>query len=130
MLSAATGPVGSIVQARRQVVAPPRLPPSELPLNVPLQLPEAEDPGPAEGLTFEAAINRLLQANHDLRIKAHEIPAAQADILTAGLRANPILFASADAVPYGRYSPKRPGSNDYTVVVVQPFDVNGKRGRG
>ena len=61
------------------------------------------------------------------RTKFQEIPKAQADILSAGLRANPLVFASADGVPYGSYSPRRPGENGYSVVLIQPIDVNRKR---
>ena len=38
----------------------------------------------------------------------HQIPKARADTLSAGLRGNPMVFASADNVPYGSYSPQRP----------------------
>ena len=65
--------------------------------------------------------------NYGLRTKFQEIPKAQADILSAGLRANPLVFASADGVPYGSYSPQRPGDNSYSVVLIQPIDVNQKR---
>ena len=65
--------------------------------------------------------------NYGLRTKFQEIPKAQADILSAGLRANPLVFASADGVPYGSYSPRRPGENGYSVVLIQPIDVNRKR---
>ena len=67
------------------------------------------------------------QVNYGLRTKFQEIPKAQADILSAGLRANPLVFASADGVPYGSYSPRRPGENSYSVVLIQPIDVNRKR---
>jgi cobalt-zinc-cadmium efflux system outer membrane protein len=62
-----------------------------------------------------------------LRIKYQEIPKADADVLTAGLRGNPLVFASADEVPYGSYSPQRPGENGYGVTVIQPIDINHKR---
>ena len=72
-------------------------------------------------------LHRLSQVNYGLRTKFQEIPKAQADILSAGLRANPLVFASADGVPYGSYSPQRPGDNSYSVVLIQPIDVNQKR---
>lgn len=78
-------------------------------------------------MTLDAAIDRLLHANYGLRTRFREIPQAQADILSAGLRANPLLFASADGVPYGGYSQRRPGDNSYSVVLIQPVDVNRKR---
>ncbi len=92
-----------------------------------LEVPSGEDEGPAEGLTLDVAIERLVCANYDLRIKFQEIPKADADILSAGLRGNPLIFASANNVPYGGYSTQRPGDNDYGVTVIQPFDVNHKR---
>ena len=90
-------------------------------------MPESYDEGPPNGLTLDMAIDRLPQVNYGLRTKFQEIPKAQADILSAGLRANPLVFASADGVPYGNYSPRRPGENSYSVVLIQPIDVNRKR---
>jgi cobalt-zinc-cadmium efflux system outer membrane protein len=65
---------------------------------------DLDDPGPPGGLTLGAAIDRLIHSNRDLSTKYHEIPQAQADILTAGLRSNPIIFWSAGGTPYGRWS--------------------------
>ena len=64
-----------------------------------LEIPGGEDEGPADGLTLDLAIDRLVHANPDLGTKSQEIPKAQADTLTAGLRANPLILASADNVP-------------------------------
>lgn len=59
---------------------------------------------------------------------AYEIPQAQADILTASLRANPLLFADAQLVPYGNYSDRRPGGPvQYDVNVTLPLDLSHKR---
>jgi cobalt-zinc-cadmium efflux system outer membrane protein len=91
-----------------------------------IELPRGDYEGPENGLTLDQAVDRLVRENHDLRSKFYEIPQADADVLSAGLRANPIVFGSGDSVPYGSYSPTRPGANDYTVVVVQPIDANGK----
>lgn len=113
---------------RRSALIPPALPaaePPQVPLYGPLQsLPEDETP--PDGLTLEQAIARLVAVNPDLAVKFREIPKADADILTAGLWGNPLLFASASGVPYGSYSPNRLGSNGYSITLVQPFDVNGK----
>jgi cobalt-zinc-cadmium efflux system outer membrane protein len=88
---------------------------------------EAEEgEGPEGGLTLEAAIERLLSASHDLAAKRQDIPKARADILTAGLRNNPVLFLSASQLPYQQYSPQRPGTPLYDITVVQPLDVSGK----
>jgi cobalt-zinc-cadmium efflux system outer membrane protein len=56
-----------------------------------------------------------------------EIPQAEADILTAGLRSNPLLFYSSDSIPYGSYSPRRPGEIDQGISVAYPVDFSGKR---
>ncbi len=115
---------------RQSPIRTPALPErvqSQVPLYGPIQRPAAEDEGPQDGLTLEQAIAMLARANPDLAVKYQEIPKADADILTAGLWGNPLVFAAADGVPYGdKYSPRRPGSNTYSVSFVQPFDVNGK----
>lgn len=107
---------------------PPALPgppPPEVPLYGAVEDLPADD-GPPDGLTLEQAIARLIHVNPDLAVKFREIPKADADVLTAGLWSNPLLFASIDGVPYGGYSPARPGSTIYGITLVQPFDVNGK----
>ncbi|MEJ7639870.1 MAG: TolC family protein [Singulisphaera sp.] len=49
-------------------------------------------------------------------------------MLTAGLRANPVLFADAQLIPYQEYSSERPGgSTQYDVNITYPLDLNGKR---
>jgi cobalt-zinc-cadmium efflux system outer membrane protein len=84
--------------------------------------------GPPEGLTLDHAIERLLADNLDLRGKFYEIPQAEADILTASLRANPVFYADSQLVPYGQYSRSRPGGpTQYDVNVSIPLDVNNKR---
>lgn len=84
---------------------------------------------PAGGLSLDEAIELLLQRNYDLRVKFQDIPKARADVLSAGLRNNPSLFFSADGIPYGKYSPQRPGETDYELTLIQPTDVSGKRRR-
>lgn len=115
-------------------IAPAQLPPAlpsspsrAAPSYGALDLPDGEDEGPPDGLTLDQAIDRLIRFNPDLGTKFQEIPKAQADLLSAGLRANPLVFGSADNAPYGNYSPQRPGNNGYSVVLIQPIDVNGKR---
>lgn len=103
------------------------LPSPELPNYGSLDMPEAEYEGPPDGLTIDTAIETLVRENYDLRTKRFEIPQARADILTASLRSNPILFAAASSIPYGNYSPARPGDIDYGITVVQAFDINHKR---
>ena len=65
--------------------------------------------GPPDGLTLDQAIDLLVRQNLDLRAKQLEIPQARADVLTAGLRANPIFYADSQLVPYGSDSVQRPG---------------------
>ena len=85
--------------------------------------------GPQGSLTLERAIARLLEVNHDLRARYQEIPKARADVLTAGLIGNPLVFGAAAEIPYGRYSPQRPGSDDYVMTVIQPVELGGQRKR-
>jgi cobalt-zinc-cadmium efflux system outer membrane protein len=113
--------------AETLITPPRRLAPAELPLYGALEMPTQGEEGPPDGLTLDAAIDRLVRENFDLRTRYREIPKAQADILSAGLRGNPLIFASADNVPYGSYSPQRPGENGYGIAIVQPVDVNHKR---
>jgi cobalt-zinc-cadmium efflux system outer membrane protein len=99
-----------------------------LPLYGPLALPDRADEGPPNGLTLDAAIERLVRENLELRAKALELPKAQADILTASLRANPIFYADAQQVPYGNYSEERPGGpTQYDVNISYPLDITRKR---
>lgn len=57
-----------------------------------------------------------------------EIPQARADVLTAGLRANPILYVDSQLIPYGSFSPARPGGQtQYDVNISHPLDLTGKR---
>ncbi len=103
------------------------IPRPEAPLYGPLDLPTTADEGPPDGMNLETAIDLLVRENLDLKTKFYEIPQARADVLTAGLRSNPLAFATASEVPYGRYSPARPGENGYGVTVIQAVDVNRKR---
>jgi cobalt-zinc-cadmium efflux system outer membrane protein len=88
---------------------------------------EAEE-GPPDGLTIDTAINRLVGSNLNLLSLKYEIPMAQADVLTASLRNNPIFYADSQLVPYGHYSNQRPGGQtQYDVNVTLPLDVWRKR---
>ena len=89
---------------------------------------QPDDDGPPHGLTLDQAIGRLLNESLDLRGKAYEIPQAQADVLTAGLRANPVFYADGQLVPYGDYSRQRPGGQQqYDVNASYPLDLSHKR---
>ncbi len=86
------------------------------------------DDGPPDGLTLDQAIELTIRNNLDLRAKSYEIPQAQADILNAGLRANPVFYADGQLVPYGRYNRDRPGGQtQYDVNISYPFDLSQKR---
>jgi cobalt-zinc-cadmium efflux system outer membrane protein len=79
-------------------------------------------------LTLDQAIERLIRSNLDLYSKSFEIPQAEADILTASLRANPVLYSDVQCVPYGSFSRNRPGGQtQYDLNVTYPLDVTGKR---
>ena len=118
------GPPPSQVFAVQQ---PPPVP--RAPFFGTLELPKhAEEEGPLDGLTLDQAIDLLRDNNLDLRAKYYEIPQARADVLTAGLRANPIFYADAQLVPYGSDSVRRPGGpTQYDVNFSQPIDWSHKR---
>jgi cobalt-zinc-cadmium efflux system outer membrane protein len=94
-----------------------------------LELPTGEvGIGPADGLTLDQAIERLVHENLDLRAKFLELPQARADVLTASLRANPILYADSQLIPYGVDSVRRPdGPLQYDLNVSHPLDYSHKR---
>jgi outer membrane protein, heavy metal efflux system len=84
--------------------------------------------GEEGGTTLEAAIGILIQRNLDLIALRYEIPMADADVLTAGLRANPIFYADSQLIPYGRYTNTRPGGpTQEDVNITIPLDVTRKR---
>ena len=86
------------------------------------------DAGPPEGLTLDAAIERTMQANLDLRALRHELTQADADILTAGLRTNPLIYMDTQFIPYGAFSDARPGGpTQYDLNITYPLDLSGKR---
>ena len=104
----------------------PRPANSEMSSSAPTKPPE-EDEGPPDGLTLDAAIERLLATNTDLAAKFQDLPKARADILSAGLGNNPLVFMSASQIPYQRFSEQRPGATQYNLTLVQPIDLSGKR---
>ena len=127
--AAAAGPaVGLAPRTASMQLARPQLAAEELPpLFGSLDVPPPGDEGPPNGLTLDQAIEQLVRNNYDLRSKYYEIPQARADVLTAGLRANPFVFFSASSYPYKAYTPSRPGENGYSMTVIHPFDLNHKR---
>ena len=49
--------------------------------------------------------SRLLGVNLDLQALKEELPQAEADVLTAGLRTNPLLYADSQFIPLGATTP-------------------------
>ena len=65
-----------------------------------LELPaDFVDYGTPGNMDLDAAINMLVSQNLDLMAAKLEIPMAEADVLTANLRANPIFYADTAAHP-------------------------------
>jgi len=87
-----------------------------------------DDPGPADGLTLDAAIERMMAANLDIRGLRHELTQADADVLTAGLRTNPLIYMDTQFIPYGSFSKQRPGGpTQYDINITLPMDLSKKR---
>jgi cobalt-zinc-cadmium efflux system outer membrane protein len=123
------GAAGGLGEATIGIAAPAPQPTPAPALYGSLSLPEVVDyEGPAHGLTLDIGIDRMIRENLDLRAKFFEIPQAQADILQAGLRANPIFYADGQLVPYGKFSRSSAGGpTQYDVNVSYPLDVSRKR---
>lgn len=130
--STPTPPTAALDPGRRLSLpsALPDAPPessSDLSGGLPLER-IVEDVGPPDGLTLDDALGRTIAANLDLLALKYEIPQADADILTAGLRANPLIYADAQLIPYGSYTGRRPvGPTEYDIIITQPIDVTNKR---
>jgi cobalt-zinc-cadmium efflux system outer membrane protein len=107
----------------------PALAEASVPAYGELDLPEGGvHVGAPDGYTLDDAIRILIDRNLGLLAMKFEIPMADADLLTASLRANPIFYADTQLVPYGRYTRERPGGQtQYDVNITYPLDVNGKR---
>jgi|GEM_PF-423255 len=120
------------MERTRREVKPLEVDPISLSSSSRLELPRTpEAAGPGGGLTLDDAIGLLLRQNLDLIAMRHEIPKADADILTAGLRSNPILYADGQLITYGRPTRDRPaggnGQPQYDVNITQPIDISRKR---
>jgi cobalt-zinc-cadmium efflux system outer membrane protein len=107
--------------------------PAPAPLTVPtygdLELPAGElEYGRPDAMTLDQAIETLIKRNLDLEAARLEIPMAEADVLTANLRANPIFYADQQLVPYGHFSFLRPGGPQQSDININyPLDVTRKR---
>lgn len=116
-------------QSRQGQAAPAPLPIPRTPFYGTLEVTEApEDQGPADGLTLDQAIAMFVHQNLNLQALALELPQARADVLTASLRANPILYADSQLVPYGSFNRARPGGpTQYDLNISHPIDYAHKR---
>ncbi len=109
---------------------PPDTPDEDLPIAPRPVLPQVgqgKDDGGAGGVSLDAAIDRLIHFNYDLRTRYQDILESRADELTASLFSAPAIFVSGHQMPYGRYSPQRPGTPSYEVSPVANVDYSGKR---
>lgn len=130
---APTSATGPSTETRRREGGPNfkirQLPAADVPTYGDLELPsQSVAVGVHGGLSIDDAIETLLQHNLSIMALKFELPMADADILTASLRANPIFYADTQLVPYGRYSREAPGGQtQYDVNITHPLDVNRKR---
>jgi cobalt-zinc-cadmium efflux system outer membrane protein len=124
-LAAPTAPVFRTSSRSRFAVQP--IQEANVPAYGDLDLPD-EMEGPADGMTIDIAIEMLVKQNLDLEAYRLEIPMADADLLTANLRANPIFYADTQLIPYGHFSFLRPGGPPQSDININyPLDVSFKR---
>jgi cobalt-zinc-cadmium efflux system outer membrane protein len=111
------------------ITPPPSIESAAVPRYGELDLPlREEEEGPPNGLTLDQAIDLVVRNNLNLLGLKYEIPMAEADVLTASFRNNPIFYADSQLVPYGHFSNQRPGGQtQYDVNITQPIDVWRKR---
>ncbi len=105
--------------------------PVQVPQYGELELPaDFVDYGTPGNMDLDAAINMLVSQNLDLMAAKLEIPMAEADVLTANLRANPIFYADTQLIPYGHFSFLRPGGPPQSDVNINyPLDFSFKRSK-
>ncbi|QDV34317.1 TolC family protein [Tautonia plasticadhaerens] len=107
----------------------PGLPEPSVPIFGPMTISDIEDEGPPDGLTLDQAVALLVRNNLTLRSRFFELPKARADILTASLYPNPLLFYDAQLVPYGNYSEEQPGGPvQHDLNIQHPIDLTNKVG--
>ncbi len=84
--------------------------------------------GKPEGITLDLAIDILLHNSLELAQSRCDISQAEADLITAGLRTNPIAYVDTQGVPYGKYTSQTSGGpNQYDFNLVHPLDLSHKR---
>src|SRR5262249_61756780 len=92
--SAIATPGGPAPAVTPGITSPTRLTITSVPLYGPLEVPDSAEPeGPPDGLTLDAAIDRLLRSNLALQALRWQLPQYRAHVLPARPRANPILSA-------------------------------------
>jgi cobalt-zinc-cadmium efflux system outer membrane protein len=127
--STAIGPTA--LQAAITAPQPEPITPATGELYGTLEIPAgAEDDGPENGLTLDAAIDITLERSLDLRSKFYELPQARADILQASLRANPVFYQDGQLLPYPGYHFSRAvpgGPSQYDTNVTFLLDIMHKR---
>ncbi|NDC62426.1 MAG: TolC family protein [Planctomycetia bacterium] len=88
----------------------------------------ADDAGPADGRTLDDCIVTMMESNLDVRALRHELTQADADVLTAGLRTNPLVYMDSQFIPYGSFNNQKPGGpTQYDLNITYPIDVSQKR---
>jgi cobalt-zinc-cadmium efflux system outer membrane protein len=104
-------------------------PPIEFPQTGDLQLESDVTMFGTPGSTsLDDAIEQLVNQNLDLLAAKLEVPMAEADVLTANLRSNPIFYADTQLIPYGHFSFLRPGGPPQSDINFNyPLDVSFKR---
>jgi len=84
--------------------------------------------GKPEGVSLDMAIEILLHNSLELLQSRGDISQAEADLITAGLRTNPVAYVDTQGVPYGRYTSNTTGGpNQFDFNIVQPLDLSHKR---
>lgn len=111
---------------------PAPLSPTTTPFYGTLDIPSQDDDGPANGLTLDQAIDITLKNSLDLQAKLLEIPMANADILQANLRSNPIFYQDGQLLQYKgsstQFTRAAPGGpSQFDTNITYPLDVSRKR---
>ena len=106
--------------------------PTSTPFYGTLDIPSQDDDGPPDGTTLDRAIDITLERSLDLRAKLLEIPMANADILQANLRSNPIFYQDGQLLQYKggstQFTRAAPGGpSQFDTNITYPLDVSGKR---
>jgi len=121
-------PVRSAMQLPESLPVPQSTPTGQPPSGLLIDADVIDDRGPPDGLTLDEAIERMMHANLDIRALRHELTQADADVLTAGLRTNPLVYMDTQFIPYGSFSNARPGGpTQYDLNITLPMDISHKR---